>query len=136
MTITLTKKTKQSKQNLPEVSLSELIEIDVKINDLKEQLKTLEKDRESVLKACVKAKKWHEGNWSLVRKTMTRRFLNDELLLEKFPVVYEECKRTTVNLTDVEKEMTAEDLETVITRKEYESYITVFDPSGSAAPKT
>lgn len=126
-------KKEQSQEVQSSITLQGLVDLDVEIDEMKKLLDLKMKERELVLKNLIKRNVTHDGDWSLVRKDMTRRTVDVEELRKKYPNTFAKVAKIKVSVTDLEKVMEEDKMKDLITTKVFTSYVTVYDPHGQQA---
>jgi ABC-type Fe3+ transport system substrate-binding protein len=111
-----------------DLSLSQLVELDIQISDMKLTLERKEREREAIVKALVKKNITHEGDWSLIPKVQVRHQVVNKKLQLKFPQIYADIAKIKISVGDLRKRLGEDDIISVCTSKEYTQYVTVFDP--------
>lgn len=117
-------------QGSSEITLVTLVSLDVEIDELKELLELKKKERDLVLGSLLKRNVTHQGDWSLVPVTRTRREVLKDELRKLHPDVYRRIAKTSVSVTDLEKALGEENIKDLISTKAYISYVAVYDPHG------
>lgn len=130
MAVSLKKEQCQETESKNELTLDTLVGLDVEIGEIKELLELKQKERDLVLNSLVKRNVTHEGDWSLIRVTKTRREVLKDELRKLHPDVYRKIAKTSVSVTDLEKVLGADNIKDLISTKAYISYQTVYDPHG------
>ena len=117
-------------QGSSEIALDTLVSLDVEIDELKELLELKKKERDLVLGSLLKRNVTHQGDWSLVPVTRTRREVLLDEVRKQHPDIYRKIAKVSVSVTDLEKALGADNIKDLISTKAYINYTTVYDPHG------
>ena len=117
-------------QGSSEITLDTLVSLDVEIDELKELLELKKKERDLVLGSLLKRNVTHQGDWSLVPVTRTRREVLLDEVRKQHPDIYRKIAKVSVSVTDLEKALSADNIKDLISTKAYINYTTVYDPHG------
>lgn len=133
MAALLKKEQCQKNEEVEFFSLSNLVNLDIEIDEMKELLKLKETEREVILSSLIHKGITHEGDWSLKKNVRTRDTVIVEEVEKKFPAVFKKLAKIAISVTDLKKALREDEIKDVITTKAYVSYETVFDPYGKEA---
>ena len=100
------------------------------IDELKELLELKKKERDLILGSLLKRNITHQGDWSLIPVTRTRREVLLDEVRKKHPDIYRKIAKVSVSVTDLEKALGEDNIKDLISTKAYISYTTVYDPHG------
>lgn len=101
-------------------SLADAMDADCEAEQLEKQVQALKQKVQGILNEHIRAGILSEGPFKIVEDVSTRRLVNIERLKSLFPSVFQTVahQKYTASVTDVEKILSGQDLEAVITVQE------------------